>query len=299
MTKQSSHSLAHIAFEGKNSRRPKLIQGHGANAVSAVDQDPVPVFIACVLEAAGLPAEAYRAAPMRRRLGACLRTLKVGSVSEAWILMQNPERVATAIDSLLIGATEFFRDAAVFDALRKIIEADLPIQQKTIRVWSAGCSNGAELYSLAILLAEAGKLDRSILVGTDCRAAAVEEAEAGLYSEADVRSMDASLRRKYMRKAGGQWRVIDSLSRGIQWRVCDLLSGSEDGPWDIILWRNMSIYLKPKPASEVWDGLMKELRPGGWLVVGKAERPPGPSGLKCISRSIYQLQGEGTVEISG
>jgi chemotaxis methyl-accepting protein methylase len=106
--------------------------------------------------------------------------------------------------------------------------------------------------------------------------------------------MDASLRQKYMRNAGGQWRAVDSLSRRIQWRVGNLLSGVEDGPWDIILWRNMAIYLKLKPASQVWDSLKKELRPGGLLVVGKAERPPASSGLTCISRCIYQLQKKGT-----
>jgi chemotaxis protein methyltransferase CheR len=307
VTKPSVFSLEHIAFEGRASNCPEYIRGPVANSEPAIDQDLLPAFIARVLESAGLPADAYRAAPMRRRLGACLRTLKAGSVSEAWSLMQSPELVGTAIDSLLIGVTEFFRDAEVFDALRKIIATEAPIQQGPIRVWSAGCSNGAELYSLAMLLAEAGKFGRSILVGTDCRAAAIHEARSGVYSEADVRSMDAWLRHKYMHKDGGRWRVADSLRRHIRWRVGNLLAGGEDGPWDIILWRNMAIYLKLKSASQVWAELIEGMRPGGLLVVGKAERPPASSGLTCISRCIYRLQREGTkaagfqekLEISG
>jgi chemotaxis protein methyltransferase CheR len=257
---------------------------------SVIEQEPLHALVAWVLESAGLSADAYRTAPMHRRLPACLRTLKVSSISEAWCLMQHPKSVEKAMDSLMIGVTEFFRDAAVFDALGEIIAANPAIQQDPIRVWSAGCSNGAELYSIAMLLAEAGLIDRCILVGTDCRESAIREAQAGFYSEAGVRSIDALLRRKYMRKAGGQWRVADSLNQCIQWRVGNLLSGCENGPWDVILWRNMAIYLKMETALQVWDALIKEMRPGGILVAGKAERPPASAGLTCISRSIYQLQ---------
>jgi chemotaxis protein methyltransferase CheR len=288
--KKNGHSLEHIAFEGKPARRPKFVQSPEANQMSGLDQDPLHAFIARVLDLAGLPGDAYRAAPMHRRLSACLRTLKAESLSEAWILLQNPGSVAIAIDSLLIGVTEFFRDKAVFDALRKIIAANFPNQMEPIRVWSAGCSNGAELYSLAMLLAEAGQLDPSILVGSDCRAVAIQEAKAGLFSEASVQSIDASLRQKYLRRAGIKWQIADSLRRRIEWRECNLLSGGEDGLWDIILWRNMAIYLKMKPAAQVWAGFKNKLRPGGLLVVGKAERPPASSGLTCISRCIYQMQ---------
>jgi chemotaxis protein methyltransferase CheR len=76
----------------------------------------------------------------------------------------------------------------------------------------------------------------------------------------------------------------------MHWRLGNVLSGSQDGPWDIILWRNMAIYFKLKPARQVWEDLIKELRPGGLLVAGKVERPPASSGLRCISRCVYQYR---------
>jgi chemotaxis protein methyltransferase CheR len=294
MVEQHGYSLEHITFQGKPSSSQGRRTGHSAVRVSAIDGDPVHAFVALVLKSAGLPADAYRAAPMHRRLSACLRALKAGSIPEALSMLPNPQSVARATDALLIGVTEFFRDAKVFDALRNFIAADPAIRQAPIRVWSAGCSNGAELVSLAILLAEADLLDRSTLLGTDCRAAAIQEAQAGVYTKACVQSMDASLRQKYMRYAGGQWRVEDCLSRCIRWRVCDLLSSNEDGPWDIILWRNMSIYLRLKPSLQVWERLIKALRPGGLLVVGNAERPPRVPGLTYIGKCIYQLRREGS-----
>jgi chemotaxis protein methyltransferase CheR len=255
-----------------------------------IEQEPLHAFVAWALESAGLSADSYRAAPMHRRLPSCLRALKVASVSEAWRLMPHSNSVEIVIDSLMIGVTEFFRDAAVFDALRGIIAGNLAAQQGPIRIWSAGCSNGVELYSMAMLLAETGLLDRSVLVGTDCRGSAIREAQAGLYTEASMRSMNVSLKHKYFRKTGNHWRAVSSLSKRIEWQCCNLLSGCENGPWDVILWRNMAIYLKPETVLQVWDALKQEMRPGGLLVVGKAERPPVSAGLTYISRSIYQLQ---------
>jgi chemotaxis protein methyltransferase CheR len=290
MTKQSGYCLEHISFEGRAARGPKHRQNYIARKPSSIEREPLDPYIAWVLGSIGLPPDSYRTAPLHRRLTACLRNLKVGSVFEAWDLMQNRESVSKAIDSLIINVTEFFRDAEVFDELRKVIVAYLANRKDRIRIWSAGCSDGAELYSVAILLAEAGLIDRSILVGTDCRATAIHKARAGLYGEAHLKSVNGSHRSKYLHYAAGNWRVGDLLKRHTQWHVRNLLAGSEEGPWDLILWRNMAIYLNNEPALPVWDALIKELRPGGFLVVGKAEGPPASAGLTNLSRCIYQSQ---------
>jgi chemotaxis protein methyltransferase CheR len=297
--RQNSYSLEHIHFEGKLSNRGKFMPFIGAkngrNLTGrfgcTADQQPLNEFAAWVLRSAGLPSEAYRAAPIHRRIAACMRMLKTGSSAEALrLLMQHPSLCEEVIDSLLIGSTEFTRDAPVFESLRNII-ATVPVTpENPIRIWSAGCSTGAELYSTAMLLDEAGLLKSSILVGTDCRATAIRDAQAGRYPESSVHSMDASLRKKYMKHDGRQWRVAESLHSRIHWRVKNLLSGCEEGPWDIILWRNMSIYLNQRYALQVWEAMAKELRIGGLVVVGKAEKPPASTGLKCLSPCIYQLQ---------
>jgi chemotaxis methyl-accepting protein methylase len=283
--------LEHIRFEGKPVSRARPPQsgsagGHGP----AAGWEPSDAFIGFVLQLAGLPAGAYRAAPMRRRLAACLRALKVDSVSTAHDrLKQQPELAATAVSALLIGVTEFFRDANVFAALCRIVLDDLAIRQGPIRIWSAACSNGAELYSLAIMLAESGLLERSILLGTDCRVDAIRQAQAGLYSQTCTQLPGVSLRQMYLEKTGGQWRVVEPLRRHIQWRVSNVLSGAEEGPWDIILWRNVAIYLEPAAVEAAWVDLVGALGPEGLLVVGKAEGPPASLRLARVSRSIYRL----------
>jgi chemotaxis methyl-accepting protein methylase len=140
-----------------------------------------------------------------------------------------------------------------------------------------------------MLLAEAGLNDQSIMVGADCRADAIRKAQAGIYSSASLQSMESALLQKYFRSSGAHYQIVDYLRQNAQWRVSNLLSGVEKGPWDIILWRNMAIYLNPEFATQIWTALIKELRPGGYLVVGRAEQPPSSLGLIFKSRCIYQL----------
>ena len=136
-------------------------------------------------------------------------------------------------------------------------------RRRPLRVWSAACSSGAELYSLAILLAEAGLLEDSFLLGSDCRQDAIEEAAAALYNSHDLGKIAAPVRRRYFDEAGGSWRPIEPLRRHVHWKVADLGRGIEQGPWDMILWRNMAIYLKAETAASVWQRLASALATGG------------------------------------
>lgn len=289
MIRETGYSREHIEFSGKKVDRCG-VGAAGAPGPSIAGHEPCPELIASILGSAGLSADAYRATSMNRRLAACLRTLKSPTVPEACRrLTERPRLNIQALDSLMIGVTEFFRDAPVFCELGSLIREHSENSRNGLRIWSAGCSNGAELYSLAILLAEAGLLNRCTMIGTDCRRSAIREARAGLYSESNLRSMDGSLREKYMRKVGPHWRVIEPLRLCIQWRIRDLLSGCEKGPWDMVLWRNMAIYFEVNTAIKTWNAVSRELRPGGLVIAGKAERPPKSAGLMNISRCIYRL----------
>lgn len=240
-----------------------------------------------VLERAGLDARSYRPEPLLRRVPACLRALKVTDEAAAKRrIEEQPELLRLAVSELLIGVTEFFRDPLVFEALRRHILPAL-CRQRRPRVWSASCSNGAELYSLAILLAEAGRLDHSVLLGTDCRADAIAEAHEAIYPAEAARLMDENLRSTYLSDCGGLYRVESSIRRGLKWKVSDLNTQVEKGPWDLILWRNTSIYMTLEAARHVWQQLASVLAPGGVVVAGTAERPPADLGLVSVGRCLF------------
>ena len=247
-------------------------------------------FIAWALRFAGLDAAAYRAEPLQRRLPACLRAMNVHSTDAARELLQRkPPLVAKVVSSLLIGVTEFFREPGVFDCLRTQVLPALAARNQWLRIWSAACSTGAELYSMAILLGEAGLLERSFLLGSDCRGDAIERAKLALYDAATLKLVPSAMRDKYFEPAGQHWRPVDALRRQVRWKTADLLAGVEDGPWDVILWRNAAIYLKSRPAETIWRRLASVLAPAGALIAGKADRPPGDAGLTLVSRCIYRL----------
>jgi chemotaxis methyl-accepting protein methylase len=205
------------------------------------------------------------------------------------MLEQKPDLLPKALNALLIGVTEFFRDPSVFETLRTEILPKLALPSRPLRVWSAGCSNGAELYSLAILLAQIGLLEGSFLLGSDCRRAAVEHAQAALYNSSELRNMEPSDRRRYFNDAGSLCQPIELLRRHVSWKVADLARGIEEGPWDIILWRNMAIYLEADAAESVWQGLASSMTPEGVLIVGRAERPPTALSFINVHRCIYRF----------
>ena len=102
----------------------------------------------------------------------------------------------------MIGVTNFFRDPHVFAQLAERALTYLPTCRGAVRVWSAGCSDGSELYSVAMLAAELGVLGRCELLGTDCRPDAVERARAGVFDDAAVRGVPPDLLRRYFTRAG-------------------------------------------------------------------------------------------------
>ncbi len=298
MQSQASDSrLRHVVFHGKRvpartqafiAFTPPVVPPASEDPNDAVDlNDPEALFCRWVLQRVGLVPENYRFRPLKRRVPACLRALRVSGVDEALRLVRHdPELLSVAADALVLGVTSLFRDPAVFDELRELMDAPT-WGRGPVRAWCVGCSDGAELYSLGMLLAESGALIGSSLLGSDCRSGAIAAARRGWFSSSAVDHVPPELLRRYLVADAGGFRVVPLLSGAIQWRVEDALTLPEVGRWDLILCRNLAIYLAPASARMLWATLSSALRPGGLLVVGKADYPAGPSGLRRISRCIY------------
>jgi chemotaxis methyl-accepting protein methylase len=193
----------------------------------------------------------------------------------------------------LIGVTSFFRDLPVFDLLRDVALPSLCASQPTIRVASIGCSDGAELYSIAMLLAESGNLARASLVGSDIRADAVAKARRGCYAPDAIQAVPETMRRKYLvlDRSAGHWQMSGPIVQRTRWCIADMLKGHNvPGPWDLILCRNVAMYLQPRPADGLWSRLADSLRPGGFLVLGKAERPIGAQRLAAVGPCVYRRE---------
>jgi chemotaxis protein methyltransferase CheR len=246
-------------------------------------------FLDWLLDRAGVSVTHYRPESLARRLPSCLRVLRASSPAHARSMIErNRLLTATAIDSVLIGVTSFFRDAQVFKDLDERVLAPLA-GRASARVWSVGCSDGMELYTVAMQLARRRVLHRCQLLGTDCRIQATRFAAQGIYATQALRDVPDILRQSYFSSSDNNSQIIHPTIRAsVQWRTADVLRTPEPGLWDLILCRNMAMYMRGDVVARLWDILQESLRPGGYLVLGKAERPNGASRMSNVAPCIFQ-----------
>lgn len=184
---------------------------------------------------------------------------------------------------LTTGETHFMRDAGQIDLLRREILPDLIARRsdtRRLRIWSAGCSTGEETYTLAILAEEFGsrlagwQVD---IVGTDINRESLDKAAAGRYGDWSFRAVDEELRRRHFRRAGKHWVVEDSLRRRVRFKQIDLLadaypeSDSQLDSCDLIVCRNVFIYMATEAVGQVTAKLARCLADGGYLMTGHNE----------------------------
>lgn len=234
-----------------------------------------------------VPLDRYRLRAFERRVPACLRHLRVSTEEEACRkVFARPTLAFELLDVVLLGVSGFFRDAPVFDALERMVLPSLLSEHEKIRVWSPACSAGQELYSVAMLVDDLGALDRAAFLGTDCRGSAIARAEAGTYFRGEAANLESRAHQVNASKTGVE--ILPRLRERTSWKKADLLAGAEAGPWQLILWRNMAIYLDSAAAAALWHALFQQLAPGGYIVGGKADFPPADLPLVRRARCIFQ-----------
>lgn len=249
----------------------------------------VHAFFETLLAQAQLRRTAYRCNALERRLAACLRFLRVATPEEARRkLEQYPHLAPATVSIALLGVTDFFRDEAVFERLDRQVLPTLLGRHQSLRIWSAACSDGPELYSIAMLLAEQRRLADCELLGTDCREDAIASARVGSYAMERVTGIKPRWRERFLSETASAADIVEPLRQATRWKVANIFDGAERGPWHLILWRNMAIYLEPSVAEEVWRQLCAELAPGGFLVAGKADYAPHGLPLVRIGNCIYR-----------
>ncbi|MFW8637027.1 CheR family methyltransferase [Cribrihabitans pelagius] len=217
----------------------------------------------------------------------------------------NAEEERSGLLSLLTtNVTHFFREPHHFETLRNDVLPPLIEQARRggrVRLWSAGCSNGQEPYSIAMtvlsLCPEAAKLDFKIL-GTDIDPVVVRKAQAAQYPEDELAQIDPAYR-KLLPARDADGRFPESLRKMITFGVLNLIEPFPfKGKFDAIFCRNVAIYFDNPTQQKVWQAFQKSLNPGGYLFIGHSERMSGPAAqsLKTagITTYINALSGRGS-----
>lgn len=284
----------HIVFPGEafhkrllNVLRARAGEPPRPQEVSLSEENAL--FLQWLFAQAGLELRYYRPETLHRRLPACFRALEVRTGTQARRLLEHsPAHLSVALGAMLVGVTSLFRDPPICDFLRDVAIPGLAQGRTGLNVWSAGCSDGAELYSVALLLAEQGLLPGSYLLGTDCRPDAIAQAKAGAFDHQALRNVPASLLHRYFQPCAGRHELVPAVRTALRWRASDFLTAPEPGIWDIILCRNTTMYMRTEMLDFLWERFEQGLRPGGVLVLGKAERPAKTKRLVLLSPCIYR-----------
>lgn len=190
------------------------------------------------------------------------------------------------IDAVTTNKTDFFREADHFSALEKrlvpaLLAARRPGGKPKLKLWSAASSNGAEAYSIAMVMADLAARDDGFqftVLGTDISTEMLAAAERAVYPEEMLAPVPAELQRCYVMRGStparrGEMRIVPELRRLVRFRRLNLMDESYavDRDVDVIFLRNVLIYFEKATQEAVVRRLAGHLRPGGFLILGHSE----------------------------
>jgi chemotaxis protein methyltransferase CheR len=172
---------------------------------------------------------------------------------------------------LRVGETRFFRDAPQWEALRRRLSSS---GAGRLRALSAGCSTGEEAYTLGMLLDEAAAGRPLRVVGMDKSPVALAAARAGTYAAEAARELPLALSQRYLSPApDAAVRVNDALLARVSFRQGDLLQGLPPGDFDVVVCKNVLIYLGDEAGGRLLSTLEASLSDDGLLLLARSEVP--------------------------
>lgn len=260
-------------------------------------------LIGLVKETHGFDFSNYSKASLKRRLSRIITLKKVGFDELKDALKHNPDFFCWFLNEVTVNVTEMFRDPSFYRVLNTLVVPYLS-GFKNIRVWSAGCSSGEEVYSLAILLHHAELTVEPFICGTDINTAMIEMAQKGIYSMRKIKSYAENYKScELPGELLDHFDVLDDaasiksrLKQNTLFSVHNLVTDGAFNEFQIITCRNVFIYFEAELQERILELFYKSLCPNGFLCLGSKETirfPEYKNKFKIISQkeNIYQKVG--------
>lgn len=221
----------------------------------------------------GIDLQLYKEPQMRRRIGNLVQRSEFKSFTEYFdSVVKSKETFAEFIEYLTINVSEFFRNPDKFDIVEKDIIPYLLKRSPKMSIWSAGCSIGAEPYTLSIIMKELTPNVRHRILASDLDIDILAKARAGIYTEAEIKAMRPDRKQKYFNKtADGRFAVKPEIKSAVEFKRHNLLKDAFETGFDLILCRNVVIYFTDEAKDQLYANFFKALKPGGILFVGATE----------------------------
>lgn len=199
----------------------------------------------------------------------------------------SPENMALLSHHLTVGETYFYRDPKFFGILKEVVLPEL-IQKReqakgSFSLWSAGCASGEEAYTLALLLHKilpGYRTGNLALYGTDVNQGSLTKARKGLYGEWSFRNPPSWIYNFFDTPEKNPWQIHPEIRERVSFSLLNLVEFPYPGPFgeaermDLILCRNVLMYLSPQIVPKILEAFSSSLKTGGYLVVSPTEGSP-------------------------
>lgn len=223
----------------------------------------------------------YNDSYLDRRITARMRrtdTEEYGSYQR--LLSRDDEEKEALLDSLSINVTGFFRNPDAWEKLRPVLR-ELTENNRRVRIWSAPCADGREPYSLAMLALDDREINerRIEITATDINADILEEARAGVYETSQTSDIAEELEplddyEPYIEQDENRFQVKDRVKDLVSFEQHDLIRGEEKTDFDLVLCRNLLIYIDSSFKVPIFETIRGSLREDGYLMIGMTETLP-------------------------
>ncbi len=220
----------------------------------------------------GIDLDDYKSQQMDRRIHSLMQSWDVDNYDLFLdILKTNPLRYKDFVKKLTINVSEFFRNPERFEELWRRILPELLANNPNLRIWSAGCSNGAEPYSVALIVQELGVAERVQIFGTDIDEMILNKAREGVYDHNDLKNLPPDFLNKYFIFKNNRFYLNDSVKRKVEFLNHNLLKDPFLNSFHLIICRNVVIYFTEEAKRSLYMKFYDSLLPGGYLLVGGTE----------------------------
>ncbi len=251
-----------------------------------------------VKKLSGLSLNAYKSEQMMRRLdGYISRNQYAGVVAFCAAIERDGEALRQLMDFLTINVSEFFRDAEQFNVLKTKVIPDLLRKSKSLNIWSAGCSIGAEPYSVAMMLAELSPNGKHRILATDLDDGSLARARSGgPYSDTHLDQVTPVIKLKNFVKSEDGYTVAPRFREMVDFKRHNLLNDPFEEGFDLIMCRNVTIYFTEETKRDLNKRFAKSLNNDGVLFIGSTESLLDAQGLGLRRMFASFFSKEGSID---
>lgn len=268
----------------KNERYPvmkleKIIEYINSRIADTIDWEAVIPDLESIYERYGYDFRNYHQISILRRISSYIFKEKEMTLQE-WMqnIKENRESASELLSGLTVRTTEFFRDGKVYAAIRETILPYLD-SYPSIKIWCAGCSTGEEAYSIAILLDEAGMLDKSLVYATDLSFNSIRQAQNGLYCQEEIEKGMKNFHEFEGKGSLGNcfslqntyYEIKDRYKEHVLFFQHSLVGSGVINEFQLILCRNVLMYFNQELQSSTLGLFYESMDRSGFLVLGKSE----------------------------